>query len=84
MTHLIAPLAEPYSQAELAEFEQLIFASSNDDPKIRLFARATLASFLRQHGKAKCDWMMERLTQAHEAEPMGFWSGLKHIVEGRS
>lgn len=66
MTHLIAPLAEPYSQQEIAEFEQLIFASNNDDPKIRLLARATLASFFREHGKAKCDLMLERLTQAHE------------------
>lgn len=66
MSHLIAPLAQPYTDAEIAEFEQLIFASANDDPKIRLLARATLAAFFRTHGKAKCDLMMERLTKAHE------------------
>lgn len=66
MTHLIAPLVEPYSQQELAEFEQLIFACSNDNGPVRVLARATLSSFLREHGKVKCDLMMERLTQAHE------------------
>ncbi|MGZ5988753.1 MAG: hypothetical protein ACXWLZ_06865 [Rhizomicrobium sp.] len=66
MTHLIAPLAEPYSPQELADFEQLIFASNNDDPKIRLAARATLAVFFREHGKAKCDLMMEKLSQWHD------------------
>lgn len=66
MTHLIAIQAEPYTQEELAEFEQLIFACSNDQGEVRVFARAAIAQFFRTHGKAKCDLMMERLTQAHE------------------
>lgn len=66
MTHLIAPLAEPYSPQELADFEQLIFASSNPDPKIRLLARATLAEFVNDHGQAKCDLMMEKLSSWHD------------------
>lgn len=66
MTHLIAPLAEPYTDAELAEFEQLIFACNSNEGPIRTFARATIAQFFRTHGQAKCDLMMERLTQAHE------------------
>lgn len=66
MTHLIAPLAEPYSLRDLADFEQLIFASSNPNPKIRLLARATLAAFLREHGKAKCDLMLAALSKFHD------------------
>lgn len=66
MPHLVAPLAEPYSLQELADFEQLIFASGNDDPKIRLVARAALASFFREHGKPKCDFMMEKLSAWHD------------------
>lgn len=66
MTHLIAPLAEPYTDAELAEFEQLIFACHNPEGPVRVLARATIAQFFRTHGQAKCDLMMERLTRAHE------------------
>jgi hypothetical protein len=66
MTHLIAPLAEPYTQAEIARFEALIFASNNPAPKIRLAGRAALARFLNKHGQAKCDLMMEALTKWHE------------------
>jgi len=66
MTHLVAPLAEPYTQAELAEFEQLIFACNNDQGEVRVLARAAIAAFFKTHGQAKCDLMMERLTKAHE------------------
>lgn len=66
MTHLIAPLAEPYTDAELAEFEQLIFACNNKQGGVRVLARATIAQFFRTHGQAKCNLMMERLTRAHE------------------
>lgn len=66
MTHLIAIAAEPFSEQELADFEQLIFASQNDEPKIRLTARAFLASFLNAHGKAKCDLMMAKLSKWHD------------------
>ncbi len=66
MSHLTAPLAEPYSDAEIAEFEQLIFACNNPNGEVRVLARATIAQFFRTHGQAKCDLMMERLTQAHE------------------
>jgi hypothetical protein len=66
VTHLIAPLAEPYSPQELADFEQLIFASSNDHPAVRLLVRAALATFFREHGKAKCDLMMAALSKFHD------------------
>lgn len=63
-------LAEPYTAQELADFEQLIFASNNNDPKIRLAGRAALAGFLNQHGKDKCDLMLEVLDKGwtHNAE----------------
>lgn len=67
MTHLIAIAAEPYTMAEIAEFEQLIFACGNDDGAIRVLARAVISQFVKTHGNAKCDLMMERLTKAHEA-----------------
>lgn len=66
MPHLIAPLAEPYSQQELADFERLIFASNNPDPKIRLVARAALAAFFREHGRLKCDLMLAALSKFHD------------------
>jgi hypothetical protein len=59
-------LAEPYTPQELADFEQLIFASQNDDPKIRLTARTFLASFVNEHGKPKCDLMMAELGKWHD------------------
>lgn len=68
MTHLIAIAAEPYTMAEIAEFEHLILASNNPDHATRLLARAVLATFFRTHGKAKCDLMMVRLTRAHDDE----------------
>lgn len=61
MTHLIAPLAEPYSPQELADFEQLMLASHNDDMNIRLTARAFLAAFVNEHGRAKCDLMIAEI-----------------------
>jgi hypothetical protein len=66
MTHLIDPLAEPYTQGEIARFEALIFISSNDAPKIRLSARAALARFVNKHGQAKCNLMLAALTKWHE------------------
>lgn len=66
MTHLTAPPVEPYSAQEIADFEQLIFASNNPDHKIRLAARAALAAFFREHGQAKCDLMMEKLSAWHD------------------
>ncbi|MDI1263885.1 MAG: hypothetical protein PS018_11570 [bacterium] len=65
MTHLTAPLAEPYTPQELIDFEQLIFASNNPDHKIRLAARVALADFFREHGKTKCDLMMEVLDRRY-------------------
>jgi hypothetical protein len=62
----VCVLAEPYSLQELADFEQLIFASQNSEPKIRLTARAFLAQFVNEHGKAKCDLMMAKLGEWHD------------------
>lgn len=69
MTHLIAIAVEPYTSQELADFEQLIFASANADHKVRLTARAFLASFVNEHGQAKCDLMMEKLSSWHDKPP---------------
>jgi hypothetical protein len=62
----VAILAEPYSQQEIADLEQLIFASQNEEPKTRLTARAFLAQFVNTHGKAKGDMMMEKLSVWHD------------------
>jgi hypothetical protein len=66
MTHLIAPLAEPYTQADIVRFEALIYASSNPAWKIRLSGRAALARFVNKHGLTKCDMMMEALSKFHD------------------
>lgn len=58
----IAALAQPYTEQELADFEALIFASNHPSPEVRLAGRAALARFLREHGKTKCDMMLERLS----------------------
>lgn len=59
-------LAEPFTEQEAADFEQLIFASNNPDPKIRLLARATLSAFVTEHGKTKCDMMIVHLSKFHD------------------
>lgn len=59
-------LAGPFTEQEAADFEQLIFASNNSDPKIRLLARTTLASFVTEHGKLKCDMMIVHLSRFHD------------------
>jgi hypothetical protein len=66
MTHLIAILAEPYSRDDIVRFEALILASHSTTAKVRLRARATLARFVNEHGKAKCDLMMEALSKIHD------------------
>ncbi len=59
-------LAQPFTAAELEEFEALIFASNLNHHQSRLHARADLADFLAEHGKEKCDLMLAELTRKHE------------------
>lgn len=73
MSKLVAILAEPYSQGEIARFEALIYASNNPAPKIRLSGRAELARFLTKHGTAKCDLMMAALDKHHQPKPCMDW-----------
>jgi hypothetical protein len=68
VTHTTALHAEPFTRQELADFEQLIFASNNPDHKIRLAARATLAQFVNQHGKFKCDLMLAEAGKFYDAK----------------
>jgi len=58
--------AEPFTKAELDEFEALIFTSNLDDHAARLRARADLADFLNEHGSGKCDLMTAVLSKKHE------------------
>lgn len=67
MTELIAILAQPYTDQELFDFEQLIFASNAASPKVRLAGRVALATFVNEHGKAKCDLMLEKLSLKWES-----------------
>ena len=64
----VAVLAEPFTQQELADFENLIFASNTADHKIRLAARVALAQFLKLHGKLKCDLMVAEMGKFWDAK----------------
>lgn len=63
---MTAILAEPFTQQEAADFEQLIFASNNPDHAIRLAARCALASFVNHNGKIKCDLILAHLSSFHD------------------
>lgn len=68
MTHATAVHVAPFTQQELADFEQLIFASNNPDHNIRLAARVALAQFVNQHGKFKCDLMIAEAGKFYDAK----------------
>ncbi|MGO3930840.1 hypothetical protein [Rhodopseudomonas pseudopalustris] len=59
-------LAVPCTEEEFRRFEDLIFAANDARHDVRLGARADLAAFVNEHGRAKCDLMMVALANHHD------------------
>lgn len=60
-----AVLAQPYTDRQLARFEQLIITCNSPDPARAAAAKAALHTFVGMLGKARCDMMMDALTKKH-------------------
>jgi hypothetical protein len=59
--------AQPFTEAELADFEQAVIACSNSNTFVAELAKTSLGALFKHHGKAKCDLMMHALDAKHGA-----------------
>jgi hypothetical protein len=60
-TQGLAALAQPFTAAELADFEQAILATQNLNAVVARLAKTSLGALMQYHGKDKCDLMMTAL-----------------------
>ncbi|UPJ71896.1 hypothetical protein [Bradyrhizobium sp. 187] len=60
--------AQPFTEAEPADFEQAVLACANPNVIIAELAKTSLGALVKHHGKAKCDLLMHALDARHGTE----------------
>lgn len=58
-----------WTAAELAEFDDLTYASCSHNQGERIRGRIHMQAFIREHGKEKCDAMWRHLMEKEGKKP---------------